>query len=215
MDSYTRTLVISGAQLPTPARLLFTFGELTGEYNGVYPVIWKAVLFPPGNSPPSPPLIYNHQLAFSHPLVTNDIITDSSVFQIMSYGEKTALQKDDKGNYSFSTPVQGQPALLQALNRTGLDENLTLGFIPSPIPETAPTPTVFYDHVGDGSSLVIGPFSPKLYAYVTLQYEEGEIIRGKPESSFIWEQDLGNLPIVSNWLLKFDPTKVQYSLVRA
>ncbi|KAG8810285.1 hypothetical protein FRC17_002994, partial [Serendipita sp. 399] len=193
----------SDFELPTPARLVFTFGKLDGKYNGVFPVIWKTVPFPPGNSPPLP-LIYVHNLTFSHPVVKDDVITD--------FGQETSLLRNDEEKYSFSTPTDGQRGLMSAVNQTGKDEMITLGFISSPIPTETPSPMFYYEHLGDGSVLAINDFGPKLYAYFSLTYSEEQIIRGKAETEFIWEHDLTTLPLVSNWMLKFDPTKLQYSL---
>ncbi|KAG8865970.1 hypothetical protein FRC20_009221 [Serendipita sp. 405] len=218
-DTFTRTPMITAVGLSLPARLLFTLQEAREDNFGSHPVVWH---FIPGSkfvlkaamiylqycgidNPPRP-IIYVNRFAFSRVELENDVIVKTQSSQEVMYGWEVAIEKNDKGEYVFTAPAQGDSDVVRPLQ----------GTLSNPIPESEPSPIFYWDMVGTDSSVGLRRFSPTLYAYVSPLHQENEVLKGKIEPQLInWKQDLKALPLVSSWTLTFNPTEQKFTLVRA
>ncbi|KAG8848830.1 hypothetical protein FRB91_010445, partial [Serendipita sp. 411] len=119
-DTFTRTLMITAVGLSLPARLLFTLQEAREDNFGSHPVVWH---FIPGSKSvfkaatiylqycgidnPPRPIIYVNRFAFSRVEIENDVIVKTQSSQEVMYRWEVAIEKNDKGEYVFTAPVQG------------------------------------------------------------------------------------------------------------
>ncbi|KAG8817887.1 hypothetical protein FRC18_000330 [Serendipita sp. 400] len=221
-DTFTRTLMITAVGLSLPARLLFTLQEAGEDNFGSHPVVWQTLSFIPGSKSvfkaatiylqfcgidnPPRPIIYVNRFAFSRVEIENDVIVKTQSSQEVMYGWEVAIEKNDKGEYVFTAPVQGDSNVVRPLQ----------GTLSNPIPGSEPSPIFYWDMVGTDSSVGLRRFSPTLYAYVSPLHQENEVLKGKIEPQLInWKQDLKALPLVSSWTLTFNPTEQKFTLVRA
>ena len=60
---------------------------------------------------------------------------------------------------------------------------------------------------------MIAPQPFVLQAYITSDYQEGQILHGPIPAPVIWAQDLAALPESSHWHLTFDPVTGHYAIV--
>ncbi|KAG8778519.1 hypothetical protein FRC15_010746 [Serendipita sp. 397] len=224
--------MITAVGLSLPARLLFTLQEAREDNFGSHPVVWQTLSFIPGSkfvlkaamiylqycgidNPPRP-IIYVNRFAFSRVELENDVIVKTQSSQEVMYGWEVAIEKNDKGEYVFTAPAQGDSDVVRVRNKSGTLEHLTLSTLSNPIPESEPSPIFYWDMVGTDSSVGLRRFSPTLYAYVSPLHQENEVLKGKIEPQLInWKQDLKALPLVSSWTLTFNPTEQKFTLVRA
>lgn len=190
--------------------LTFETNHIEGIYADVFPIVWKVSKFGKTGSY-SARVTYTSQLAFSKPQVVNGNIIDAETCVKINDGEKTNLTVAN-GVHHFSPPQPATPGVLQAVNNTGIIQDLAVGFMTPG--DLMPKPVLYFNGVGDGSH-VTARFTPILHAYITSDYEKTSIIRGAIDTPAIWTQDLSALPESTIWTLTRDTVTGRYSLVNS
>ncbi|KAG2030952.1 hypothetical protein BDR03DRAFT_1033421 [Suillus americanus] len=64
-------------------------------------------------------------------------------------------------------------------------------------------------------SNVTAQFTPRLCAYVTSDYQETKILRGKIQTPMLWEMDLAKLSETTTWNLTWDANTGHYTITKA
>ncbi|KAG8854915.1 hypothetical protein FRB91_002975 [Serendipita sp. 411] len=209
---FTRTLnIINGGDLPDDTTLLLTFQPIEGLYKDTFPVCWRVGTFA-ANSPGSMVVTYKNQLAFTRPQVLDGNIVTGSTWQDINVGQKTTLNKDSNGVYSFNGVSAGEDGYLIAVNNCGDIEEMSIGF--ETTPGMPPSQVLYFSNIGQGSS-VTTQFTPVLSAYVTSQYQQTQILRGEIQTGEIWKQDLSPLKETTTLIFSRDNATGQYSLTIA
>jgi len=209
MSAYTRQLTFRAANLGKAATLVLTFDSDGGLYQDKFPVIWKSFHFSQFGLFTAN-VTYANNLAVSKPQVDHGAtIVHSAAFQRLHYGQQTTLTKDN-GIYGF-TPPEALTAVdsLKVSNGTQSKEDISLGFLSEG--SIVPTPVYYWDALEAGASIQT-QFSPVLRAYVTNEYQEGQIIRGQINSPVIFEKDLSQLGNNTTLVLLFNPVTGEFSI---
>ncbi|KAG0698264.1 hypothetical protein DFH29DRAFT_834877 [Suillus ampliporus] len=209
--AFVRNMTFQTKDLGKESTLLLTFdGKMEGLYEKFYPVVWKISTF--GKTGPyRMQATYTHQLAFSKAQVVNGNIVDAATCVQIQPSEKTTLTEDNNV-FQFSNPQKGVDGYLQAWNKTGLTQDMAIGFLNRG--ELMPVPALCFKDVGDGSN-VTAEFTPVLRAYITSDYQETAVLQGAIETPVIWEQNLGALAENTTWNLKRDPSTGHYKITQA
>ncbi|KAG2037052.1 hypothetical protein BDR03DRAFT_958409 [Suillus americanus] len=211
---FTRNLTIHSHDLGKDATIMLALvnEDMQGLYHDFFPVVWKVTKFGKTGSYMSQ-VTYTNQLAFAKgQVVDGNYITAATSISINA-GQKTILTGQDDDHYVFSTPpVAGAPGFVQAMNKTGLIQDLAVGFLNKG--DFTPTPALYFHDIGDGSQ-VTAQFTPILRVYITSDYQETAILRGAIDTPAIWTQDLTGLAEHTNWNLKRDTLTGRYTLSHA
>ncbi|KAG1864409.1 hypothetical protein F4604DRAFT_1024389 [Suillus subluteus] len=212
MSPFTRHLTFQSNDLGKEVTVMFALVDdnMKSLYKDRFPVVWKVSKFGKSGAYRAQ-ATYTNQPAFSKAQVThwNFISAETSVK--VDVGQKTTLTEADDV-FSFSSPQQGSSGFVQALNNTGVVQDIAVGFLNKG--DLMPTPALYFDEVGDGSH-VTAQFTPILRVYITSDYQETAIIRGAIETPVIWSQDLSGLAEHTNWNLTRDGVTGRYKIVRA
>ncbi|KAG8752526.1 hypothetical protein FRC14_006975 [Serendipita sp. 396] len=135
--------------------------------------------------------IYDNQLAFVYPRIDPETnIIYPKTWQDIDIGQKTSLEKKSSGVCVFTAPVAGQQGAIVVENKTKENQDLVLGF--GSDPGMPPTPILCYDAVGPDAA-VLTQFTPIASAYVTPQYQQGQIMKNGVNLSPIWTADMSAL----------------------
>ncbi|KAG1865994.1 hypothetical protein F4604DRAFT_1682985 [Suillus subluteus] len=168
-------------------------GDLKGLYKDFFPIVWKAQA------------TFTNQLAFSKAQVVNGNVISAGTCVKINDSEKTTLtQANDV--YHFSPPQAGTSGILQALNKTGVVQDLVVSFLNKG--DLMPMPVLYFNEVGShipkrrDESSVKTQFTPILRVYITSDYQETAILQGAIDTPAIWMQDLTVLAKNTTWNLK-------------
>lgn len=203
-----RNLIFQSKDLGTESDLLLTFNDPAPNVGDHYPVVWRVSTFGKEGIYQMIATYYLNQHAFTKPQVEGVMIAGAAAaVDISGARQQTTLTKVDN-IFEFSTPVEGTAAVI---NDTGETVDLTFGFHADG--QSLPTPLVYFNNIKDGSK-VTPQFSPRLRAYVTSEYKEGEILTGEIATPLLWEQDLAALDEYSVWDLTWDPETRHYNITR-
>ncbi|KAG1719955.1 hypothetical protein EDB19DRAFT_2030059 [Suillus lakei] len=204
-------LTFQSKDLGTDTTLLLTFdSDMPGMYKDYFPVAWRVTTFGKDGSY-SMLVTYEHQFALSKSQVDDGNITGAATGVKINLGQQTTLTKNGQV-FSFSTPQAGLHGTLEAVNDTGDNQNITVGFM---IPgQFLPKPALFFDNIRNGSKIT-AQFTPKLRAYITSEYQEGAILRDAIQAPPIWVHDLTALEQSTTWNLTRDPATGHYTITRA
>ncbi|KAG0694826.1 hypothetical protein DFH29DRAFT_1005997 [Suillus ampliporus] len=210
-QAFVRHLTFQTKDLGKESTLLLTFdGKMEGLYEKFYPVVWK--ISPFGKAGPyRMQATYTHQLAFSKAQVVNGKIVDAETCIEIKPSEKTTLTEENNV-FQFSNPEKGVDGFFQAWNKTGLVQDIAVGFMNAG--DFMPKPVLYFNDVGDSSN-VTAEFTPILRAYITSDYQETAVLQGAIETPVIWEQNLGALGENTTWNLKREPSTGHYKITQA
>ncbi|KAG9052200.1 hypothetical protein FS842_010340 [Serendipita sp. 407] len=206
---FTRTLnIVNRGDLPDDNTLMLTFKPIEGLYRDIYPVCWRVGTFA-ANSPAAMTVTYKNQLAYTRPQVLDENIVDCSAWQDINVGQKTTLNKNSNGAYSFDGAKPGEDGYLIAANNCGDIEEMSIGFVKAP--GMPPDQVLYFSNIRQGYN-VKTQFTPVLSAYVTSQYQQTEILRGAIQTAEIWRQDLSQLRERTTLIFSRDNATGRYSL---
>ncbi|KAG2068195.1 hypothetical protein BDR04DRAFT_1079616 [Suillus decipiens] len=191
--------------------LTFETNHMEGIYVDVFPVVWKVSKFGKTENIVMKVAYSTYRLAFSKPQVVNGNIIDAETCVKINDGEKTNLTVAN-GVHHFSPPQPATPGVLQAVNNTGIIQDLTVSFMTPR--KLMPKPIFYFNGVGDGSH-VTAWFTPILHTYITSDYQKTTIIQGAIDMPVIWMQDLSALPESTTWTLTHDTVTGHYALVQS
>ncbi|KAG1729035.1 hypothetical protein EDB19DRAFT_1913574 [Suillus lakei] len=222
-------LTFQSKDLGTDTTLLLTFdSDMPGMYKDYFPVAWRVTTFGKDGSY-SMLVTYEHQFALSKSQVDDGNITGAATGVEINLGQQTTLTKNGQV-FSFSTPQAGLHGTLEAINNTGENQDITVGFM---IPgQFLPKPALFFDNIKfdilplsllhqthsatyRNGSKITAQFTPKLRAYITSEYQEGAILRDAIQAPPIWVHDLTALEQSTTWNLTRDPATGHYTITRA
>ncbi|KAG1864410.1 hypothetical protein F4604DRAFT_1928862 [Suillus subluteus] len=228
---FIRNLTFQSNDLGKEATIMLALinGDLKGLYEDFFPIVWKVSTFGKTGAYRAQ-ATYTNQLAFSKSpgrewerhqrwnLRQDQCERLSSTLRLlaptqamMQDSEKTTLtQANDV--YHFSPPQAGTSGVLQAVNKTGVVQDLAVGFMNKG--DLMPTPALYFNEVGD-ESIVKAQFTPILHVYITSDYQETAILRGAIDTPAIWTQDLTALAENMTWNLKRDTATGRYTVVQA
>ncbi|KAG9041234.1 hypothetical protein FS842_002632 [Serendipita sp. 407] len=190
---------------------MLTFKPIEGLYKDTYPVCWRVGTFA-ANSPGAMIVTYQNQLAYTRPQVVNGNIVACSTWQDINVGQKTTLNKNSNGVYSFNGTKPGEDGYLIAANNCGDIEEMSIGFVTAP--GMPPNQVLYFDNIGQGSN-VTTQFTPVLSAYVTSQYQQTQILRGAIQTAEIWKEDLSPLKETTTLIFARNKVTGQYTLTIA
>ncbi|KAG1846390.1 hypothetical protein DFJ58DRAFT_915380 [Suillus subalutaceus] len=212
MSPFTRHLTFQSNDLGKEVTIMFALVDdnMKSLYKDRFPVVWKVSKFGKSGAYRAQ-ATYTNQLAFSKAQVTHWNFISAGTSVKVNVGQKTTLTEADDV-FSFSSPQQGSSGFVQALNNTGVIQDIAVGFLNKG--DLMPTPALYFDDVGDGSH-VTAQFTPILRVYITSDYQETAIIRSAIETPVIWSQDLSGLAEHTNWNLTRDGVTGRYKIVRA
>ncbi|KAG2140321.1 hypothetical protein BD769DRAFT_1662859 [Suillus cothurnatus] len=210
---FTRHLAIQSNDLGKEVTIMLAFinDNMQGLYQDCFPAVWNVSKFGKTGAY-SFQVTYTNQLAFSKPQITTDgtFISAETSVQV-NIGQKTTLTQN-YDVYHFSPPQPGFPGFVQAVNNTGIIQDIVVGFLNKG--DFMPTPTLYFDDVGDGS-YITAQFIPVLRVYIMSDYQGTTILRDAIETPAIWTQDLTGLAEHTTWNLKRDAFSGRYTLIRA
>ncbi|KAG1746085.1 hypothetical protein EDB19DRAFT_1894251 [Suillus lakei] len=195
-ETFVRNLNFQTNDLGREATLLLTFdGNMKGLYKNFYPIVWRVCTFGREGSY-SMRATYTSQLAFLKAQVDEGTIIDAATCVNINVSDSHLLC------FHFSDPVPG------AKNKTGFVQNMAIGLRSTPgfmsPGELMPTPALYFNDVGDGSS-ALAKFTPKLRAYITSNYQQTAILQSAIDCThWIWEHDLSCLDENTTWNLTYD-----------
>ncbi|KAG2067489.1 hypothetical protein BDR04DRAFT_1233305 [Suillus decipiens] len=191
--SIIRNLTFQSNDLGEETTILLTFdAEVEGLYDTVYPVVWKVFTFPKTGSRKFQ-VTYTDDLAFAEADIMDGNLTDTDTNLNLKPGQQTTLTLDNDDTLGFSPPVDGTNGYLTAKNKTGLVQDLAVGFLsPSQRILNRPVPALFIKEVEDGSDAIV-QWKPVLRIYLESDYEETEVLVNPIDNTAIWEQDLRRL----------------------
>ncbi|KAG2140619.1 hypothetical protein DEU56DRAFT_286675 [Suillus clintonianus] len=206
---YLRNLNFRANDLGRESTLLLTFGSnMDGIYRDYFPVVWRVTTFgAQGQFMVSAK--YTNQLVFTKPQVQNLQIVGSAATVKIDYGQQTTLTQAG-GGYCFGAPEAGADDYIKALNNTGKNEAMAIGFAND---DYMSTPTLYFGDIGNNSNIT-AQFTPKLRAYITTYYQEGEILRAEIQAPVIWERDLADLDESTTWNLTMDANTGNYAITQ-
>ncbi|KAG2037021.1 hypothetical protein BDR03DRAFT_1011147 [Suillus americanus] len=212
---FTRHLIIRSHDLGKDVTIMLALvnEDMQGLYEDSFPVVWKVTKF--GKTGPyMSQVTYTNQLAFAKGQVVDGNYVTAATSINLNAGQKTTLtgQDQDDDYYTFSTAVAGAPGSVQAVNKTGLTQDLAVGFLNKG--DFTPTPALYFPDIKDGSQ-VTAQFTLILRVYITSDYEETSILRGPINTPAIWTQDLTGLATNTIWNLKHDTLTGRYTLTHA
>ncbi|KAG1757723.1 hypothetical protein EDB19DRAFT_1658698 [Suillus lakei] len=204
-------LTFQSKDLGKETTLLLTFdSDMPGMYKDYFPVAWRVTTFGKEGIY-SMVVTYKHQFALSKSQIENWNITGAATAVEINVGQQTTLTKSGQV-FSFSTPEAGLHGALEAINHTGEDQDITVGFMTPG--QFLPKPALFFDNFKN-SSKITAQFTPKLRAYITSEYQEGAILRDAIQTLPIWEHDLTALEQSTIWYLTRDQATGHYTITRA
>ncbi|KAG2150727.1 uncharacterized protein EDB93DRAFT_332169 [Suillus bovinus] len=189
-----RNLTFQSNDLGRETTILLVFdANVEGLCGTIYPVVWKTFTFPKTGSS-SFEVTYTNDLAFfTADIEDENVIRTFTKFKLKP-GQKTTLSlKNESDTLSFSPPVDGTSGCLTAENKTGLVQDLAVGFFASSyFTANEPVPALFFKEVEDGSNATI-QWKPVLRVYIESGYRETEVLVDAISSTAIWEHDLHQL----------------------
>ncbi|KAG1762652.1 hypothetical protein EDD22DRAFT_560659 [Suillus occidentalis] len=186
-----RNLTFQSNDLGRNVTIVLAFdADVDGLYDTVYPVVWKVLTFHKTGLCRFD-VTYTNDLAISEADIADENLVQTGANFRLKTGQQTTLTLEDDGDtLCFSPPVDGTSGYLTAENKTGLVQDLAVGFFD---PTTSsPVPTLFFKEVEDGSN-VAAKCKPVLRVYVESDYQETEVLVDAIDSTAIWEQDLHRL----------------------
>ncbi|KAI0371219.1 hypothetical protein BV20DRAFT_1051639 [Pilatotrama ljubarskyi] len=199
MSVFTKDLRFWSHNLGDNVTLMLCFTPPTPDlFVKQFPVAWKVTtLSATGGSVLD--ATYTNQLGFCMPQIGgNSKIVSASNYTPIGVGETTTLDLNTSINppvYSFTPPVPlpGTKGI-QAVNNTGHPVTIALGFINEMGTDNETmNPVLTWRNVGQGLA-VTGEFTPVLRAYLTLNYQESEILKGEVKTlKPIWQENLASL----------------------
>jgi hypothetical protein len=191
-----RNLTFQSNDLGRETTILLVFdADVEGLYDTVYPVVWKVFTFPKTGSCQFE-VTYTNDFAFAKADIMDGNLVDTSANFKLKPGQQTTLTlENDSDTLSFSPPVVGTNGCLTAENKTGLVQDLAVGFF-NPNKQqffsVQPDPALFFKEVEDSTN-AIAQWKPVLRIYLESDYQETEVLVDAIDSTAIWEQDLHRL----------------------
>jgi hypothetical protein len=175
--------------------------DVDGLYDTFYPVVWKVFTFPKTGSCRFD-VTYTNDLAFSEAdIMDGNLVETSADFKLKPGQQTTLTLEDDSDTLNFSPPVDGTSGYLTAENKTGLVQDLAVGFFDPTM--SSPVPTLFFKEVEDESNATV-KWKPVLRVYLESDYQETEVLVDAIDSTAIWEQDLHRLFRNTTFNLEWD-----------
>lgn len=188
-----RNLTFQSNDLGRNTTIVLAFdADVDGLYDTIYPVVWKVLTFHKSGLCRFD-VTYTNDLALSEADIADENLVQTGANFKLKPGQQTTLTLEDDSEAAtlcFSPPVDGTSGYLTAENKTGLVQDLAVGFF-DPI-NSSPVPTLFFKEVEDGSN-VAAQCKPVLRIYVESDYQETEVLVDPIDSTAIWEQDLHQL----------------------
>ncbi|KAG8834611.1 hypothetical protein FRC17_008092 [Serendipita sp. 399] len=164
-------------------------------------------------------VIYENQLAFGYPQLSEDgVVLTMATWGEVDPDQKISLKQNEAGVRTFTRPpVEGTKDAVSVDNLTEENQDLALGFVSDP--GMPPIPVILFDSVGaevpSPDSGVVVRFAPLVSAYVTSQYEQGDVLREKIETPAIWSANMTNLKEYTTLFFSRNPTTGTYSFKQA
>lgn len=190
-----RNLTFQSNDLGRNMTIVLTFdADVDGLYDTIYPVVWKVLTFQKTGLCRFD-VTYTNDLALSEADIADENLVQTGADFRLKPGQQTTLTlEDDSDTLSFSPPVDGTSGYLTAENKTGLVQDLAVGFFDPTMssPVSSPVPTHFFKEVEDGSTVAV-QCKPVLRVYLESDYQETEVLVDAIDSTAIWEQDLHRL----------------------
>ncbi|KAG8830961.1 hypothetical protein FRC18_007318 [Serendipita sp. 400] len=125
-------------------------------------------------------------------------------------GQKPSLKRKED-----EAPVAGQQGAVSVENKTDEDQEVVLGFASDP----APTPILYFDAVSNTFDPISSPdadvltqFTPIVSAYVTSQYQQGQIMKNGVEVKPIWTAEMSSLKETTVLIFSRDKTTGEFYL---
>lgn len=186
-----RNLTFQSNDLGRNATIVLAFdADVDGLYDTVYPVVWKVLTFQKTGLCRFD-VTYTNDLALSEADIADENLVQTGADFRLKTGQQTTLTlEDDSDTLCFSPPVDGTSGHLTAENKTGLVQDLAVGFFDPTM--SSPVPTLFFKEV-EGGGNVVAQCKPVLRVYVESDYQETEVLVDAIDSTAIWEQDLHRL----------------------
>ncbi|KAI0748742.1 hypothetical protein C8Q80DRAFT_1271100 [Daedaleopsis nitida] len=193
-----KNLIFKSVNLGDNVSLMLCFTPpVQSLYQDQFPIAWKVTtLAARGRSAMN--ATYATQLGVSASQVGEGSLVTAGNYTPINVGESTTLQLDSTVNphvYHWSDPEHCESrSRVQAVNGTGQDTGIGLGFITDlGGPNEEFNCAVMCPQVGAGVAVTAG-FTPVLSAYVALDYQETQIVRGDIQSvAPIWSKNLLSL----------------------
>ncbi|KAG8854916.1 hypothetical protein FRB91_002976 [Serendipita sp. 411] len=199
--------IVEQGDLPNDTTLMLSFHTVDNTFKPQYSVCWVVGTFP-ANRPGQMPAFYNNQLVFVYPNVDPETnIVYPQTWREVDIGQKTSLEKKEDGVHVFTTPVAGQQGAVVVENKTEEDRDLVLGFASDP----TPTPILYFDAVSPDAD-VLTQFTPIVSAYVTSQYQQGQIMKNGVEVKPIWTAEMSSLKETTVLIFSRDKTTGEFYL---
>ncbi|KAJ6474989.1 hypothetical protein C8R45DRAFT_1103109 [Mycena sanguinolenta] len=180
------------AKLTKDVNLMLTFNEPTDKAlsNDQNLVAWKVLSLRQGTNPDVTSQVsvtYSPSLAFGLSRLQNggNIVYGSETVKV-KLGDTVKLEMRDKIAQWGNTTKDATTKLIQAMNDTGMRQNITVGTIEE---NGAYSPTFLWK-VGSGQTAE-AEFHPNLNAYMNLDYKQSQFITG----------DLKTTKAVAHWNL--------------
>ncbi|KAG2146200.1 hypothetical protein DEU56DRAFT_786802 [Suillus clintonianus] len=212
MATVVRNLTFRCKDLGKTTSILLAFDDkMDGIYKTYFPVVWKVSTFK-DKGPYSMSVSYSNDLAFAKAQVANGNLISASTYSKLKPGQQTTLTMGDDSLFSFSEPVAGTPGLLKATNKTGLIQEIAVGFF-NPLDTFKPFPALYFKQVGDNSH-VMAKWKPVLRVYLESEYQESSVLVGAIDTDAIWSQDLHALSQNTVWDLTWDAATGHYTLTQ-
>ncbi|KAG1827497.1 uncharacterized protein BJ212DRAFT_1474644 [Suillus subaureus] len=194
--SIVRNLTFQSNDLGRETTILLAFdADVEGLYDTVYPVVWRVFTFPETGSRKFQVTYTNDLVLAEADIMDGNLVNTFTDFKLKP-GQQTTLTLEDDINdtLSFSPPVDGTNGYLTAENKTGLVQDLAVGFFtPTPhLVSSKPDPALFFKEVEDGS-IATAQWKPVLRVYLESDYQATEVLVDAIDSTAIWEQDLHRL----------------------
>ncbi|RPD63485.1 hypothetical protein L227DRAFT_572635 [Lentinus tigrinus ALCF2SS1-6] len=207
----TRNLTFRSTNLGDNVTLMLCFTPpVPGLYRDQFPIAWKVTtLAARGRS--SLNATWTSTLGFSATQVGEGSLVTAGNYTPIKAGQTTTLLLDQTAN----PPVQhwtdpkdrSGVTSVQAVNRTGGPAGIGIGFITN-LDEPTEDINLALTWPNVGNTLAVtGDFTPVLSAYIALDYQETQMIRGDIQSvDPIWKVNLLSLKPSTTIVISKDPT---------
>ncbi|RPD63484.1 hypothetical protein L227DRAFT_561598 [Lentinus tigrinus ALCF2SS1-6] len=207
----TRNLTFRSTNLGDNVTLMLCFTPpVPGLYRDQFPIAWKVTtLAARGRS--SLNATWTSTLGFSATQVGEGSLVTAGNYTPIKAGQTTTLLLDQTAN----PPVQhwtdpkdrSGVTSVQAVNRTGGPAGIGIGFITN-LDEPTEDINLALTWPNVGNTLAVtGDFTPVLSAYIALDYQETQMVRGDIQSvDPIWKVNLLSLKPSTTIVISKDPT---------
>jgi len=207
---YSKNIKIISENLGRDVTLMFTFEAPPGAglYKDYFPLAWRIAYFP-DKGIQSTNLNYTAQLAFNKAQVTSGNFVSPGTWTKCDPGQLTTLTPK-LTSFVWEDPKDIGGNIAKARNGTKAVQDIGVGFSHegSHTPETA----LYFRGVGVGYA-ISAQIQANLKVYVTLDYQETQVVRGEIESLHpIKEFDMADASIPTEYKLTYDTQTATFKL---